>query len=260
MHSADNRSVVVLTKRRHRALTTQFRRVSHQREIHLVAFNTNQSCWRITVEYFQGMDSNAVVRSCQEAFNLGLECRDNVVIQDNLKTMFQVAAVQSLETQRMWRTRDDVKNAQTALALAHWTVLAWRTKWVEKLCSYGVRHTLVRNNESSIAFRAVEPHPCFSPGLDSRKHLLLGIVLAELAIGCPISVTIEGENLLFYIFEHGLHQTIDLTKLMMSLRRSTSNRYQTAVIFCLEWDERKERRDVFRAEDLWRYNQRVLEP
>jgi hypothetical protein len=95
--------------------------------------------------------------------------------------------------------------------------------------------------------------------------LLLAVVLAELALSCPISITFEGEKMFFDVLgmdnsEQPAGRYISKSELLDEVNFATSWHYRSAVKYCLGQDAA-----TFARSSIPRYNhahfyKRVIEP
>ena len=88
--------------------------------------------------------------------------------------------------------------------------------------------------------RELKNDQCFPDEVYMRRHLLLGIVLSELALAQPLGVTCDGYGTIFTLRNISAHmneEVITQNVLLSLVERSTSIPYREAVMYCFAWDE-----------------------
>jgi hypothetical protein len=90
-----------------------------------------------------------------------------------------------------------ITHTTTALRLVNWTILLWHTPWTFDACTCRIRCVCLdlQGEKWSATITAMPSSllgpPCHDLALANRRALLLGISLAELALGKKITVTFD---------------------------------------------------------------------
>ena len=153
--------------------------------------------------------------------------------------------------------------ARTALGLVNWTILLWHTPWTDSVCTCRIRFVDLdiaggRQAATLTPFsvdnsRAAIQCDCHT--LFERKALLLGVSLAELALGDSIGVVLSSRGPLFQVNAHQLS--------MQQLLRRIDQRspgFMPAVRFCLYYDAKLQSGEcTFSAEHVILFKEQVLD-
>ena len=104
------------------------------------------------------------------------------------------------------RKNVEADRADLIYGLGHWMMLLWNTPWLSDLCTCGIRciyladattrHSFLARPDAGHMDRNLDCHP---PYLAEHRFELLGVTLAEIALGRPISVEGNGENTRSYV-------------------------------------------------------------
>lgn len=143
----------------------------------------------------------------------------------------------------------NVDRADLMLGLTHWTILSWNTPWTESVCTCRIR--CIRSEAESLTRHAYEPsrysrfttHPCHC---ELRRHdqetyeykmILLGMALAEIALGVSVSARCDNNNTLKVLVKD---EQISVAELVTNLsRRMGRKTVAHAVRFCLDMKNAK---------------------
>lgn len=148
----------------------------------------------------------------------------------------------------------------TAVCIGAWSMLTWKSRWLNGLSSCRIAQMHFRDGETWPVFAPDfcspdastptghdlktlsygEPDECTSCHLENRPYLLLAVLLAELALACPISTQFGGGKTFFDVHSTS-HPTQSVqrhsnSQLVDEIRSATSWYYGTAVKYCLKQD------------------------
>lgn len=136
------------------------------------------------------------------------------------------------------RKNFDVERADLICGLGHWMVLLWNTPWSCDICTCGIRCTYITNTCTRHSFFSYPQrshwHPeCHSSKLAENRFELLGVALAEIALGLPISVILQQKDTSYRVGEELLSRKRLLAMLRERFGRNTITK---AVSYCLDPD------------------------
>ncbi|RBA22421.1 hypothetical protein FPRO05_00768 [Fusarium proliferatum] len=157
---------------------------------------------------------------------------------------------QSLRATRLERCRG-------ALGLANWAVLLWNTSWSSNICTCSIRATFGADDNCRFTLHwkdniHISPQ-CVMTVKQTRKYYLLGVALAELAIGVPLKYDDVAKAV------NGGPKSEQFTMLQRSVERQTCNEYRKAVEYCFKM-ARNSTTNIFRPEQLQRHTSQVIKP
>ena len=117
--------------------------------------------------------------------------------------------------------------AKLALCIATWATLGWHCHWIGDLCSCRIRHAKLGNDQRVPVFSPEhrhEPIDCSDPEFHEEPHLLLGLILAELALARPVCARNNPEDVAqrFRVWDYNLQDI----KVLPSARRTDGLRYR----------------------------------
>ncbi len=154
----------------------------------------------------------------------------------------------------------DLERSSLIYGLAHWFVQFWNTPWTIDMCSCRIRQVRVPNLGTRYSLTAgvlaIRGHSDCQPiDIASQKMALLGKTLAEIALAVPMSLDVEGGELIFKV--NGVRKTRAelLADLAYSYGRKTITK---AVRFCL--DPARVEHQQFLPENMEPFCQNILQP
>jgi hypothetical protein len=167
------------------------------------------------------------------------------------------------QTMKAHDVHSKVVRTSTAVGLVNWMVLLWDTPWTLGLCSCRIRFAFLdaRKKQYNATFTSmrntfVRPF-CLEETLEVRKSLLLGVSLAELALGTPITVTIGDDGRLVF---HVNGSPCSKTELLLVVQAQSGKQFRSSIDYCLYHDERWHRDSRFRPSDVVQFKEQVLDP
>jgi hypothetical protein len=94
---------------------------------------------------------------------------------------------------------------------------------------------------TSLGYSSYEQEQCTSYHLETRPYLLLAVVLAELALACPITITMAAGMALFEVQNtdsstRSAESYLSESDLLRDIKSATSWDYGKAVEYCLKQD------------------------
>lgn len=134
------------------------------------------------------------------------------------------------------RENFDVERADLIYGLGYWMVLLWNTPWSCDICTCGIRCAYMTNACTRHSFSYPRRHwrpECHSSELAENRFVLLGVALAEIALGLPISVILQQEGTSYRVGEELLSRKRLLAMLRERFGRNTITK---AVSYCLDPD------------------------
>lgn len=157
--------------------------------------------------------------------------------------------------------------ARAALGLATWMALMWNTPWLENLCSCSVRPVKFDESTSVAVLKRTEHEPdgCCDAEFHRHQHLLLGVVLAEIALARPICVrrTSDSDKPLFVVFNTGRRDYAENVSSRILLKRVgdavNSCDYEAAITYCFRMHEGLEHQ-TRPADTTMQYDKNVVRP
>jgi hypothetical protein len=146
-----------------------------------------------------------------------------------------------------------------AVSLVNWAFLLWNTSWMPTPCTCRLRRTKLINSSVTYVLRSclgahIEPK-CFQVGAERYKLLALGCVLAELALGVPISIEERDDGQVAFIRNN---QTSNKEELLQAIRRVLGNiGISQSIRYCFS----KEHPDIYtKVEQLQEHAENILKP
>ena len=157
--------------------------------------------------------------------------------------------------------------ARAALGLANWMALVWNTPWLDSLCSCGVRPVKFEDGTSVAVFTQMEHQPdgCCDPEFYLHQHLLLGVVLAELALARPVCVRRCSDSGApnFVVFHTGRRNDAEQLSSRQLIERvgsaANSSDYEAAIKYCFRLHEGLEDRTNTARASI-QFEQKAVQP
>jgi hypothetical protein len=158
----------------------------------------------------------------------------------------------------------------TALGISMWSVLLWDTPWTIKLCSCRMRFAILNGPgdqiKSNITFTSMKsalfPEACHIKGDDitARRALLLGVALAELALGVRIMASLDSHSRpLFCLFDND--KNISKDQLLTKIGIEFNSTFKKVISYCFFYDSKiKNENRGFRPRDMLEFQKKVIEP
>ena len=158
---------------------------------------------------------------------------DEGTFGENLKKIFHsFGELPSIEQQQC-QTNMKYQFAKAALYTATWSTLLWDSRWVDELCTCRLHQVHLLAGDQIMAYQQKTAHvtgQCRAlPGL----HVHLGLVLAELALGCSVYLRKLGSLHKFEVSSGAQVEALNQDELLSRVQRKTNGRlYRDAVRFC----------------------------
>lgn len=126
-----------------------------------------------------------------------------------------------------------------ALGLVNWMFLLWNTPWTSNPCTCKLRRTKLESSRGQYMLEScLSSHTdplCFADEACEPKHLLLGRMLAELALGIPLGIGRAEDGQAIFFKDN---QTLTQAELLQCLRRSVGNvGIVQAIQYCLDTED-----------------------
>ncbi|KAL9116556.1 MAG: hypothetical protein Q9187_006919 [Circinaria calcarea] len=123
-----------------------------------------------------------------------------------------------------------------ALGLVNWMFLLWNTPWTSNPCTCKLRRTKLKSSRGQYILESCissHTHPlCIAEDACEPKLLLLGRMLAELALGIPLGIGRAEDGQAIFFKDNG---TLTQAELLQCLRRTVGNvGIVQAIQYCLD--------------------------
>jgi hypothetical protein len=236
-------------------------------------FWTESECYWISASYhFQRRQSIHLTADIQYQLSRMREDGEKAILQDTLKSVFKRAVSLSAEDRSRFNKNTELGRLHAAVAIATWVIYAWPTAWIDRMCSCGIRYAVLVDTEKFPVFRGVTHHedqecPGYRiPRSGIEKFMLLGVLLAEIALACPIKVFQTPElGWEFGVYEyHGSNSNngsrIDKIALLGLLNNLPLRPFRSAVAYCLGANPPQAAQGDICAEDVDAYMRHVVTP
>jgi hypothetical protein len=236
-------------------------------------FWAESECYWISAFYhFQRRRSVHLTADIQYLLSRMREDGEKTILQDTLKSVFKRAVSLSAEDRNRFNKNTELGRLHAAVAITTWVIYAWPTAWIDRICSCGIRYAVMVDTEKFPVFRGVTHHedqecPGFQiPRSGIDKFILLGVLLAEIALACPIKVfqtpELEWEfGLCEYLgsnSDRGLR--VDKIALLRLLNNLPLRPFRSAVAYCLGANPSQAAQSDICAEDVDAYMRHVVTP
>lgn len=195
------------------------------------------------VDLSQNMESS-LTRCLRSSLEMAVP--EQVSLKHNMRSLFDLIASQP--EQRKRRRDCLLERSQAMIAIASWAVAAWSSDWINDLCNCVVRPVQIQADRPfSLAHRDKSKqmfcqrwNGCFLNEVRNRRHLVLGNVLAELALARIIRVFISDGEALCAVFNRAKtsdYRVITKAVLLKEIYLETKSKLlRDAVKNCFEYD------------------------
>ncbi len=190
-------------------------------------------------------------QTLQEWYNMVLDPAANSslsILRYNISSQIctKVLVWEASQGSRLARTGLRFIGMKSTLALVNSAVLLQKTPWLKNLCTCGVHHSPMDDDEEICVFKDVDCRlplggKCFAPKMAGRRFLLLGLALSELALSQPIcfvtseeDTALQTSKLQFYVGPR--RELKSFEEVLILIRERADLRYKNAVRFCFEQD------------------------
>jgi hypothetical protein len=198
---------------------------------------------------------------------------DRAILDMTLKQILRTLSSMPSKDHWAFCKERDVERLQTALAVATWAMYAWPTAWIKTICSCGIRNAVL---PGGLRFPVLEDVAHHDQGClieeachtNTSRYLLLGVLLAEIALARPIRV-IEDDNdasrLLFELHDprvmnRDLIRHLRKDELLHLMDKRPLLAFQKAVQYCFEAWLAELAEPSFRVEHLGAFVENILDP
>jgi hypothetical protein len=178
------------------------------------SFCADSECYWMSALYpFQHRQAIHLTADIQYQLSRMREDGEKTALQDSLKSTFKRAAFLGAEYRSRFEKHTELRRLDAAVAIATWVIYAWFTTWVDRICSYGIRYTVSLDTNKFPIFRALHHHEdqeCPGsrvPRSGIENFMLLGALLAEVALAHPIRVFQDPQHEWEFDFTMQMHRT-----------------------------------------------------
>jgi hypothetical protein len=198
---------------------------------------------------------------------------DRAILEKTLKqTLTTLSSMHSRDHRAFCKERG-LERLQTALAVATWAMYAWPTAWVKTICSCGIRNALLPGGQRFPVLEEVAHHEqgCLIEEIcrpNASRYLLLGVLLAEIALARPIRVIEDNNDASELFFE--LHdprvvnrepeQHLRRHELLHLMDKRPLLAFQKAVQYCFQAWHAETAESNFRVEHLGAFVENIIDP
>jgi hypothetical protein len=198
---------------------------------------------------------------------------DRTILDKTLKQILRTLSSMPSKDHRAFCKERDVERLQTALAVATWAMYAWPTAWVKTICSCGIRNAVLPGGQRFPVLEEVAHHDqeCLIKEichLNTSRYLLLGVLLAEIALARPIRVVEDDNDAVGLLFEIHDPRVVNCERirhfrrdeLLHLMDKRPLLAFQKAVQYCFEAWLAETVESNFRVEHLGAFVENILDP
>lgn len=192
------------------------------------------------------------------------------VVGSSLQACYERISTRGLAEQQRIRRLTDMERISAAVDIAEWTLLTWKSSWTANVCVCRIHCTFKPDDPgrespwySLRPDTSLENHSCFVQDVAVRKHLLVGVLLATLALGCQIVVVIDAEKIRrFDANVNGRVTRMSEDGLTDEILARTNNSYHWAhaIEHCLDQDANSKDKERLEPAHFHLYDEHVLKP
>jgi len=161
-----------------------------------------------------------------------------------LRTLLKMGIFSNATTYKAW----EKDRMALMVGMANWTMLLWQSNWTRYICTCGIRFSEIRlQSQAMVRRHALTEESCshrhkrvyYKPS--SMQLLRLGVALAELTLGSPITVvdtdsTVELGPLTFYTYRiERDHEEVERAGLLQRIRQTSPHtKLKDVIAYCLD--------------------------